>query len=173
MSDSNEISNKSQVIKMKKRGELDASGDIVKQGGGVAGGIFGPRMVMKNIEYVPGLYKIYDEVLVNAIDHWTRMGELVRKQKLIRAGQMDETPEVTLKMKFRPVTTLSVEIDQDSGTISIMNDGDGLPVAIHEEYKVYVPEMLFSQFLTSGNYKSDKINQIKVIGGKNGKNVDR
>lgn len=123
---------------------------------------------MARVQYVPGLYKIYDEVLVNAMDHWTRMEELIRKQNLIKAGKMEETPEVTLRMKLRPVRNIMVEIDQEANRISVKNDGDGIPVAIHEEFKVYVPELLFSQFLASGNFKGDDINQIKIIGGKNG-----
>ena len=30
-------------------------------------------MVKKNIEFIPGLYKIFDEILVNAIDQDTRL----------------------------------------------------------------------------------------------------
>lgn len=131
------------------------------------------RMVMKKIKYVPGLYKIYDEVLVNAIDHWTRMNEKIRQQKLIREGKMEETPEITLSMKFKPVKNIWVEIDQVNNRISVTNDGDGIPVDWHKTCQVYVPELIFSQFLTSGNYKgksknSENFNQTKIIGGKNG-----
>ena len=126
------------------------------------------RMMMRRIKYVPGLYKIYDEVLVNAIDHWTRMAERIALQDRIKKGLAKETPEVTLKMKFKPVKTIKVEIDQESGCISVFNDGDGIPIAMHKEYGVYVPELLFSQFLTSGNYKGANVNQTKIIGGKNG-----
>ena len=31
------------------------------------------RIVNKKIQIVPALYKIYDEVLVNAADHWKRL----------------------------------------------------------------------------------------------------
>tara|TARA_R100001163_G_C5068328_1_gene208421 strand:- start:5046 stop:9131 length:4086 start_codon:yes stop_codon:yes gene_type:complete len=126
------------------------------------------RMVMRNIKYVPGLYKIYDEVLVNAIDHWTRMEIRINYQKEIKKGKAKPTPEVTSNMKFKPVKNIKVEIDQKSGSISVYNDGDGIPIAKHEEYGVYVPELLFSQFLTSGNYKGANVNQTKIIGGKNG-----
>ena len=105
------------------------------------------RMVMKKIKYVPGLYKIYDEVLVNAIDHWTRMNEKIRQQKLIREGKMEETPEITLSMKFKPVKNIWVEIDQVNNRISVTNDGDGIPVDWHKTCQVYVPELIFSQFL--------------------------
>lgn len=147
-------------------------GDILnKVGNANTGGQ--TRMIMRQLQYVPGLYKIYDEVLVNAMDHWTRMNELIRKQKLIKEGEMEETPEVTLKMKFKPVKNIKVDIDQENNIISIMNDGDGIPVVMHKTYEVYVPELIFSQFLTSGNYQgkgknAEQLNQIKIIGGKNG-----
>jgi len=32
----------------------------------------GERMVLQNISYVPGLYKIFDEILVNAADNKVR-----------------------------------------------------------------------------------------------------
>jgi DNA topoisomerase-2 len=126
------------------------------------------RMIIRKIRYVPGLYKIYDEVLVNAIDHWTRMDLKINTQDAIKKGTMSETPEVKLKMKFKPVKNIKISIDQVTGMISVLNDGDGIPIAMHEQEGVYVPEMLFSQFLTSGNYKGEKVNQTKIIGGKNG-----
>lgn len=127
-----------------------------------------PRLVMKKIQYVPGLYKIYDEILVNAIDHWTRMGEAIRTQGLIKEGKAEETREITLTMKFRAMKNLWVNIDQENNTITVKNDGNGVPVEFHKGEKVYVPEMVFSHFLTSGNYEGEDVNKIKIIGGKNG-----
>ena len=45
------------------------------------------------------------------------------------------------------------------------NNGKGIPVVIHKEQKVYVPELVFGHLLTSSNY-DDKIK--KVTGGRNG-----
>lgn len=95
------------------------------------------KMVYKRIMYVPGLYKIFDEILVNARDHTVR--------------------EKTCK-------TIKVTINQEEGTIACYNDGNGIPVEIHKEEKMYVPEMIFGTLLTSGNYKQ----KGKVTGGKNG-----
>ena len=47
-----------------------------------------------------------------------------------------------------------------------MNDGNnGIPVVIHEEHKIYVPELLFSHLLTSENYDDSK---KRIVGGLNG-----
>ncbi len=47
----------------------------------------------------------------------------------------------------------------------IANDGDGIPIEMHIEHKVYAPELIFGHLLTSGNY--DKTEE-KIVGGKNG-----
>lgn len=95
------------------------------------------KIVMKEITYVPGLYKIFDEVLVNAIDHTVR----------------DKTCK-----------TVMVNIDKENNTISVWNDGQGIPVQIHKKENMYVPEMIFGHLLTSGNYNQTG----KITGGKNG-----
>ena len=51
------------------------------------------------------------------------------------------------------LTTLSM---QDTNTISIWNNGDGVPVEMHKEENVYVPELIFGHLLTSSNYDDDE-----------------
>ena len=41
---------------------------------------------------------------------------------------------------------------QATGTISVWNNGEGVPVEVHKEEKVYVPELIFGHLLTSSNY---------------------
>ena len=75
-------------------------------------------MVKKNINVVPGLFKIYDEILVNANDQYVRLKNLS-----------------TAKYK---VTTIKVNITEDS--VSVMNDGDGIDIQLHKEHGIYIPE---------------------------------
>ncbi|GBB90710.1 hypothetical protein RclHR1_17760001 [Rhizophagus clarus] len=89
-------------------------------------------MVHRDVTYVPGLYKIINEILINAIDN------------KIRDPSMD---------------TIKVDIDVKSGTISIYNNGDGIPVEIHKRENVYVPELLFGHLLTSSRYNDDGKNR--------------
>ncbi|KAK9061834.1 hypothetical protein SSX86_019018 [Deinandra increscens subsp. villosa] len=96
------------------------------------------KMVKRPISYVPGLYKIFDEILVNAADN---------KQ---RDPKMD---------------SVKVNIDVDNNLISVFNNGDGIPVEVHQEEGVYVPELIFGHLLTSSNY-DDSIK--KTTGGRNG-----
>ncbi len=93
-------------------------------------------LVYKQINYVPGLYKIFDEILVNAIDNITR----------------------DLRMNL-------IKVNITSKSISIYNNGKGIPITIHKTYKVYVPELIFGHLLTSSNYDDS---QKKVTGGRNG-----
>ena len=103
------------------------------------------KIVFKNIKYIPGLYKIFDEVLVNAIDQHVRT---------------ENDTKITNK-----VTTIKVNFDIDKNIISVYNNGEGIPIVEHKEHCVYVPELIFGHLLTSSNY--DK-NEKKITGGKNG-----
>ena len=99
------------------------------------------RFTFENHDYVAGLYKLFDECMVNARDH------------VIRCLYKDYK-----------VTYINVEVSAD-GIISITNDGQGIDVIEHPEYKIYIPEMIFGHMRTSTNYdKSEK----KIVGGKNG-----
>ena len=46
------------------------------------------------------------------------------------------------------------------------NDGNGIDVAEHPEYKMWIPEMIFGHLRTSTNYDEKK--KEKIVGGKNG-----
>ena len=61
--------------------------------------------------------------------------------------------------------TLKVNIDVEEGTISIYNNGKGIPIEIHSKEKCYIPEMIFGQLLSSSNYDDD---EKKLTGGRNG-----
>jgi DNA topoisomerase-2 len=103
------------------------------------------KIVYKNIKYIPGLYKIFDEVLVNAIDQHVRT---------------ENDPKIVNK-----VNTIKVNFDNNNNSIAIYNNGEGIPIVEHKEHNVWVPELIFGHLLTSSNY--DK-NEKKITGGKNG-----
>ncbi|KAG9335653.1 hypothetical protein JZ751_004304 [Albula glossodonta] len=95
-------------------------------------------MNMREITYVPGLYKIFDEILVNAADN---------------------------KQRDKNMSCIKINIDPESNTISIWNNGKGIPVVEHKDEKMYVPALIFGHLLTSSNYDD---NEKKVTGGRNG-----
>lgn len=62
------------------------------------------QMEYRKVNYVPGLYKIFDEILVNAADN---------------------------KQNDKNMKNIKVTVDRDEGIISIENDGRGIPVEMH------------------------------------------
>jgi DNA topoisomerase-2 len=103
------------------------------------------KMIFKTISYVPGLYKITDEVIVNAIDQHVR---IENDSKFVNK-----------------VTSIKVDFDIEKNVISVYNNGEGIPIVEHKEHNVWIPELIFGHLLTSSNY--DK-NEKKITGGKNG-----
>jgi len=108
----------------------------------------GNKIIEKNIKYIPGLFKLFDEGIVNCRDH------VVRMKQALANGVANSLP----------VSYIDISI-QDDGTIIMINDGNGIDVAEHPEYKIWIPELIFGHLRTSTNYdKTEK----KIVGGKNG-----
>jgi DNA topoisomerase-2 len=104
-------------------------------------GAFKPETIAVN----PGFYKLIDELLVNAHDHAIRL----------RSKNSED-----------PVKKINVLCDSHGFTIE--NDGEPIDVAEHPEHKVWIPQMIFGELLTSTNYNKD---EKKLVGGKNGYGV--
>jgi DNA topoisomerase-2 len=101
----------------------------------------GEKFSKKNLKYSPALLKIFDEILVNAIDR----NSLHPKQ----------------------VSSISVSIDKDVGSVTIENNGPlgGISVRMHEKEGLWNPELVFGHLLTSTNYDDT---QKRIVGGRNG-----
>jgi DNA topoisomerase-2 len=111
------------------------------------------KIVEKQITYIPGLYKLFDEGIVNCRDHVIRMEQLLAS-----------VPSLTNDENNYPVTKIDISID-DTGIITLTNDGNGIDISLHPEYKIWIPELIFANLRTSTNYiKEEK----KIVGGKNG-----
>ena len=54
---------------------------------------------------------------------------------------------------------------RETNTISIWNNGKGIPVVEHKTEKMFVPTMIFGHLLTSSNFNDE---EKKVTGGRNG-----
>ena len=63
------------------------------------------------------------------------------------------------------MSNLKVTIDIENKSISVYNDGKGIPIEMHATEKIWIPELIFGQLLTSSNYDDD---EAKVTGGRNG-----
>ncbi|KAK8118951.1 DNA topoisomerase II [Apiospora kogelbergensis] len=97
------------------------------------------QMKWDKVGFVPGLYKIFDEIIVNAADN----------------KQRDN----------KGMTYLKVHINRAEGVITVENNGKGIPVEKHEKEKVYIPELVFGHLLAGSNFDDD---EKKTVGGRNG-----
>lgn len=104
------------------------------------------RIEQQTITYIPALYKLFDEVIVNARDHVIRM---------IQSNHPDK----------KLVTSIDITINKETGMITITNDGNGVDVVKHPTEGIWIPELIFANLRSSTNY--DK-NEKKVVGGSNG-----
>lgn len=89
--------------------------------------VFENGIQKKEVSYTPGFVKIFDEILVNAIDH---------------------------SVVDKSVSYIKIKIDKESGEISVLNDGSGISIS-KSEYGVYNPELIFGNLLTSSNYNEN------------------
>lgn len=85
--------------------------------------------IKKNILYSPGLLKIFDEIITNAQDAYLRT---------------------------KKVSYIQVDIDLEKNLISVLNDGVGIEISLFENTNVYIPSVIFGEFLSSGNYNEDE-----------------
>ena len=83
-------------------------------------------IINKLVQYNPGFFKLFDEIITNASDHYIRTG----------------------KVKYIKVT---VKPDH----IIIENDGPGIPIEINKEHKIYIPEMIFGHLHSGSNFDDD------------------
>jgi DNA topoisomerase-2 len=54
------------------------------------------------------------------------------------------------------MSVLKVTIDREAGSISVFNNGKGIPIEIHSKEKIWIPELIFGHLLTSSNYDDDE-----------------
>lgn len=96
------------------------------------------RIAMKQriTHRTPALLKIFDEILVNASDN-------------------------RLRTSKNPTTKIDVVIDpgcvdaKRPPFISVRNNGQGIPIHMHQTEKLYIPEMVFGHLLTGSNFHDE------------------
>eukprot|EP00798_Chlamydomonas_sp_ICE-L_P017268 gene17268-biopygen26179 len=88
------------------------------------------EMAHDSAVYIPALFKIFDEILENALDQ--------------------------VHLNNDAVCRIDISVDRDTGVIGVRNDGVGLPVEMHPEHECYTPELIFGHMLTSANYDDER-----------------
>ena len=115
--------------------------------------------VEKNMMYNPGLFKLFDEGIVNCRDHYIRMKQNIKQKQQKGNGAAAEEEETPME----PVSQIHVQIENNQ--ITLYNNGNGIDVAKHPTYDLWIPEMIFAHLRTSTNYNKE---EKKITGGKNG-----
>jgi DNA topoisomerase-2 len=83
------------------------------------------KIVPKTVAVIPALCKLFDEILVNAADN---------------------------KQRDASTSRIDVRINAEDASISIMNNGKGIPVRMHKDAKMWVPELVLGNLLTGSNF---------------------
>ena len=96
------------------------------------------KIINKYVTWNPGIYKIFDEIVTNASDECQRN---------------------------KSVKNIKIDFDISNNSISVTNDGSGIPIQIHKDHNIYVPELIFGNLLSSSNYDDTK---KRTTGGLNG-----
>ena len=84
-------------------------------------------VINEEISYNPGLLKLFDEILLNAVDEYVKGN----------------------------VTTVEVSYNHLLGSITIADDG-GIPVVKHPVHHSYIPEMIFGEFMAGSNFGDER-----------------
>lgn len=90
----------------------------------------------EEIDYIPGQYKLFCEILDNAIDEYVR-------------GYGDK---------------IKVHYDMTTGFITIKDNARGIPIDIHKEAKVHTPQVVFAQLRSGSNFNDDARETIGMNG---------
>ena len=101
--------------------------------------------IKENAKVNDGFVRIYLEALSNAVDNFYRSIET-----------------------SSPMTKIMIELDSETGRTSIYNDGNHIPIEIHNEENIYVPELIFGHLLSGSNYDDT---QDRQTSGRNGLGV--
>lgn len=94
------------------------------------------KIVKESITWSPAFYKIFDEIIVNVYDQTIR----------------DET-----------LSEVRIELTKDY--VQVSNDGRGIDVEVHKKHKIYIPELIFGNLMSSTNFSQ---NDKRITGGTHG-----
>jgi DNA topoisomerase-2 len=97
----------------------------------------GTKFEKKDIQYNPGFLKLFDEIVSNSVD------ESKRNENL---------------------NFIHVTLNRSNGEISVWDNG-GIPVIIHDEHQIWIPELIFSNLRAGSNFDDT---QNRIVAGTNG-----
>lgn len=101
----------------------------------------GVTLRLATVEYVPALFKLFDEVVANALD-----------------------------ASVKDASVKHIAVTLAPRTLGVRNDGRGIPVEVHEATGLYVPQLIFSELHAGENFDDDA-DEARLVAGQNGLGV--
>jgi DNA topoisomerase-2 len=97
----------------------------------------GGKIVLKDIPQIPALLKLFDEIVSNSLDE-------------------------AIRTKFKYATKIKVEFDNNTGSVSVEDNGRGLPIEFNEQIKKWTPEIIYTHLKSGSNF--DDTNKEMLVG---------
>lgn len=94
------------------------------------------KIVLKDVPQIPGLLKLFDEAISNSVDE-------------------------AIRTNFKYANKIKIQYDHVFGTVSVEDNGRGLPIEQDENGK-WTPEIIFGQLRAGSNF--DDENKGMVVG---------
>ena len=88
------------------------------------------KMTYGSMEFTPGCIHLFNEILANALDN------------------ADDS-------RLNGVNPGFIQIEMDNKTVSVLNYGLPIPVEVHPQHKIWIPDMIFGHLNSSSHYKDD------------------
>lgn len=96
------------------------------------------KFIKQELTFNPALLKMFDEVVTNCDDDSKRKGS--------------------------KLNTVKVLINQHNGEFCVEDNG-GIPVQIHDEHRMWIPDMIFSELRSGSNFDDE---EEEALAGQNG-----
>jgi DNA topoisomerase-2 len=100
------------------------------------------KIEKKYIDSSPAILRIFVEILSNAVDNVERS-----------------------KKTKTPCTSIKININKETGETSVWNDGEIIPIEIHEEEKIYNHTLIFGNLMAGSNFEDT---EERLVAGRNG-----
>lgn len=97
------------------------------------------KIALKNIPQIPALLKIFDEVISNSVDE-------------------------AIRTNFVYATKIQVDFDETKNTITVKDNGRGLPIEFDPELNKWTPEIIFTTLHAGSNFNDDDTEKGNVVG---------
>ncbi|NCP97731.1 hypothetical protein GW796_05755 [archaeon] len=100
-------------------------------------------IVQKDIPQIPGILKLYDEILTNAVDE-------------------------SIRTNFQYANKIKVTFNKTEGSVTIEDNGRGLPIEKNIETGIYTPEQIYTNLNAGSNFDDENKAMLAGMNGVGG-----